>query len=110
MTTTTAPHETALRVSDIAPWRALPVLVAGVFLVVLDFFIVNVAMPSIQHGLNTNASQLEWVVAGYGLTLASSLLTAGRLGDRVGRRRMFSFGVGVFTITSLLCAVATTPE
>jgi EmrB/QacA subfamily drug resistance transporter len=110
MTTTTAPTETIRETSDLPPWRALPVLVAGVFLVVLDFFIVNVAMPSIQQGIGADASQLEWVVAGYGLTLASFLLTAGRIGDGVGRRRMFSLGVAVFTVTSLLCALATTPE
>jgi EmrB/QacA subfamily drug resistance transporter len=108
--TTTATHEKVSETPNIAPWRALPVLVAGVFLVVLDFFIVNVAMPSIQQGLGANASQLEWVVAGYGLTLASCLLTTGRVGDRIGRRRMFSLGVGVFTTTSLLCALATTPD
>ncbi len=109
MTTASSP-EIADEISNTAPWRALPVLVAGVFLVVLDFFIVNVAMPSIQHGLHASASQLEWVVAGYGLTLASFLLTSGRIGDRVGRRKLFSCGVAVFTATSLLCALATTAE
>lgn len=94
----------------VAPWRALPVLVAGVFLVVLDFFIVNVAMPSLQEGLHATSDQLEWVVAGYSLTLAAFLLTAGRVGDKLGRRRMYLWGVTVFTVTSLLCTLADSPE
>jgi EmrB/QacA subfamily drug resistance transporter len=93
-----------------APWRALPVLVAGVFLVVLDFFIVNVAMPSMQEGLGATSRQLEWVVAGYGLSLAAMLLTAGRLGDQFGRRRTYVCGVAVFPVTSLLCTIANSPE
>ncbi|MGB5936006.1 MAG: MFS transporter [Ornithinimicrobium sp.] len=92
------------------PWLALPVLVSGVFLVVLDFFIVNVAMPSMQQDLGSTTGQLEWVVAGYGLSLASLLLTAGRLGDQFGRRRMYVSGVAVFTLSSMVCAVAVSPE
>ena len=63
------------------PWGALPVLLAGAFMVVLDFFIVNVALPSIATDLGAGESSLEWVVAGYGLTFAAFLITAGRLGD-----------------------------
>jgi len=91
------------------PWRALPVLVAGIFLVVLDFFIVNVALPSMQRSLHASAGELEWVVAGYTLTLASFLLTAGRLGDQVGRRRMFLIGIAVFMLASLGCVLALSP-
>jgi EmrB/QacA subfamily drug resistance transporter len=109
MTTSQLPLQ-AGEPASVAPWRALPVLVAGVFLVVLDFFIVNVAMPSMQKGLHATPDQLEWVVAGYGLTLAVFLLTAGRLGDQIGRRRMYCIGVAVFTVTSLACAVAGSPE
>jgi EmrB/QacA subfamily drug resistance transporter len=87
-------------------WLALPVLLAGTCLIVLDFFIVNVAMASMQRDLHAGASAVEWVVAGYGLTFAVFLLAAGRLGDRVGRRRMFASGVGLFTVASLLCGVA----
>src|SRR6478672_2828598 len=79
-------------------WLALPVLLAGTCLIVLDFFIVNVAMASMQRDLHAGASAVEWVVAGYGLTFAVFLLAAGRLGDRVGRRRMFATGVGLFTV------------
>jgi len=87
-------------------WLALPVLLAGTCLIVLDFFIVNVAMASMQRDLHAGATAVEWVVAGYGLTFAVFLLAAGRLGDRIGRRRMFASGVGLFTVASLLCGVA----
>ncbi|WP_426593780.1 MFS transporter [Cellulomonas sp. McL0617] len=91
------------------PWRALPVLVAGVYLVVLDFFIVNVALPSIQADLGADAAALEWVVSGYGLALGATLLTAGRIGDVIGRRRMYGVGVAGFVVASLVCALARTP-
>jgi EmrB/QacA subfamily drug resistance transporter len=89
-------------------WLALPVLLAGTCLIVLDFFIVNVALPSMQAELGAGASALEWVVAGYALTSAVFLLAAGRVGDRIGRRRMFSLGVATFTVASLACGVAPT--
>ena len=62
-------------------------------MVVLDFFIVNVAMPAMQADLHAGTGAIEWVVAGYGLTFATFLITAGRLGDQLGRRRMFSLGL-----------------
>ena len=92
------------------PWRALPVLLAGAVMVVLDFFIVNVAMPSMQAELHASTGAIEWVVAGYGLTFATLLITAGRLGDQLGRRRMFSAGLLLFTLASLACGVSTSPE
>jgi EmrB/QacA subfamily drug resistance transporter len=91
-------------------WAPLPVILAGTFIVVLDFFIVNVALPSIQSGLHASAGAIEWVVAGYGLTTAVLLITAGRLGDRHGRRRVFSAGLALFTLSSALCGVAGTSE
>ena len=69
-------------------WGPLAVLMGGIFLVVLDFFIVNVALPSMATDLGASDSSLEWVVAGYGLTFAAFLITAGRLGDDLGRRRV----------------------
>jgi EmrB/QacA subfamily drug resistance transporter len=78
----------------------------GTFMIVLDFFIVNVALPSIQVGLHASTSQVEWVVAGYGLTLAVFLIAAGRLGDRIGRRRTFALGLWLFVGTSALCGLA----
>jgi EmrB/QacA subfamily drug resistance transporter len=88
------------------PWAALAVLMCGTFMFVLDFFIVNVALPSLRVDLHASASSIEWVVAGYGLTLATFLITAGRLGDQIGRRRMFCAGLALFTLTSAACGVA----
>src|SRR3982751_4304512 len=91
------------------PWSALPVLLAGAFMVVLDFFIVNVALPSIATDLHASESSLEWVVAGYGLAFAAFLITAGRLGDEHGRRRVYAIGLVLFTLASLACGLAPTP-
>ena len=77
-------------------WGPLAVLMGGIFLVVLDFFIVNVALPSLQTDLHASSSGLEWVVAGYGLTFAALLIAAVRLGERWGRRRVYVLGIGVF--------------
>src|SRR6185503_3118627 len=92
-----------------SPWAALPVVLAGTFMVVLDFFIVNVAMPAMQADLHAGTGALEWVVAGYGLTFATLLITAGRLGDQFGRRRMFSTGLALFTLASAACGLAWSP-
>ncbi len=92
-----------------SPWLPLPVVLAGTFMVVLDFFIVNVALPSMQSDLGASNTAVEWVVAGYALTSAIFVITAGRLGDRFGRRRMFSLGLAVFTVASAACGAAGTP-
>jgi EmrB/QacA subfamily drug resistance transporter len=92
-----------------APWAALPVLLIGAFMVVLDFFIVNVALPSIATDLGASDSSLEWVVAGYGLTFAAFLITAGRLGDDLGRRRVYVIGLALFTAASAACGLAPSP-
>ncbi|MGO9498569.1 MAG: MFS transporter, partial [Solirubrobacteraceae bacterium] len=91
-------------------WAALPVLLAGTFMVVLDFFIVNVALPSMQRDLHAGTGAIEWVVAGFALTSAVFLITAARLGDRIGRRRTFSIGLGVFTLASAACGAAGSPS
>jgi EmrB/QacA subfamily drug resistance transporter len=91
-------------------WAPLPVVLTGTFMVVLDFFIVNVALPSMQLGLHASQSSVEWIVAGYALTSAVFLITAGRLGDRIGRRRAFSLGLALFTISSAVCGAASGPE
>ena len=90
-------------------WAALPVLLVGTFMVVLDFFIVNVALPSMQRNLHAGTGAIEWVVAGFALTSAVFLITAARLGDRIGRRRTFSIGLGLFTLASAACGAAGTP-
>jgi EmrB/QacA subfamily drug resistance transporter len=94
---------------NLTPWAALPVLLAGAFMVVLDFFIVNVALPSIATDLGAGESSLEWVVAGYGLSFAAFLITAGRLGDDLGRRRVYTIGLALFTLASLACGLAPSP-
>lgn len=96
---------TALPVSR-AGWPTLLLLLSGTFMVVLDFFIVNVALPSIQHDLKATDSALQLVVAGYGLANAAGLITGGRLGDLFGRRRMFMVGLLLFTLASAACGLA----
>jgi EmrB/QacA subfamily drug resistance transporter len=90
-------------------WLPLPVVLSGTFMVVLDFFIVNVALPSMQSDLHASDGAIEWVVAGYALTAAIFLVTAGRLGDRLGHRRMFALGLALFTLASAACGAASTP-
>jgi EmrB/QacA subfamily drug resistance transporter len=107
-------HELAPRLPRTArllshQWAALAVVLTGTFMVVLDFFIVNVAMPAMQSDLHAGTGAIEWVVAGYGLTFATFLITAGRLGDQLGRRRMFSLGLALFTLASAACGLAPSP-
>ncbi|THA78970.1 MFS transporter [Streptomyces sp. A0642] len=86
----------------------LPTVLAGVFITVLDFFIVNVAIPSTQRDLHAGPTATEWVVAGYALAYGSGLILGGRLGDVHGRRRMFSLGTALFTLASVACGLAPT--
>ena len=90
-------------------WAALVIVLTGTFMVTLDFFIVNVAIPSMQRELRANSGEIQLVVAGYGLALAAGLITAGRLGDIFGRRRIFALGLALFTLTSVVCGVSPTP-
>jgi len=89
---------------------ALLVMLSGTFMVVLDFFIVNVALPSIQRDLHAGAGALQWVVIGYGLTAAAALITGGRLGDIHGRRRVFMCGLALFSVASAVCGFARSAE
>jgi EmrB/QacA subfamily drug resistance transporter len=90
-------------------WLPLPVVLAGTFMIVLDFFIVNVALPSMQSELGASDTAIEWVIAGYALTSAIFVISAARVGDRFGRRRVFSLGLALFTLASAACGVAATP-
>src|ERR1700722_15319114 len=92
-----------------AKWAPLAVILCGTFVFVLDFFVVDVALPSIQRDLGAGPGAIEWVVAGFGLTSASFLGCGGRLGDHYGRRRCFSIGLAVFVATSVVCALAPDP-
>jgi EmrB/QacA subfamily drug resistance transporter len=89
-------------------WTLLAVTVAT-FMLLLDITVVNVALPSIREDLDASFTDLQWVVDAYALTLAALVLTAGSLADRFGRRRLFAIGLGIFTVASLLCALATDP-
>ncbi|TWF74446.1 MFS transporter [Pseudonocardia hierapolitana] len=81
-------------------------LLLGAALNVIDFFIVNVALPTIDADLEASSATLEMVVAGYGIAFAVLLVLGGRLGDAFGRRRMFRIGLSAFTVTSLVCGLA----
>ena len=87
-------------------WAALYVLCAGMLMIVLDVTVVNVALPSIQEQLHFSSAALAWVVNAYLISFGGLLLLAGRLGDLVGRRRVFLAGIGLFTLASLLCGIA----
>ena len=87
-------------------WWTLAAVAFGLFMIMLDNTIVNVALPSIERDLNMSISSLEWVVTAYALTFAALLITGGKLGDYYGRRRMFTVGLAVFTLASLACGFA----
>ncbi len=90
-------------------WWTLVLITIATFMLLLDITVVNVALPDIQRDLHASLSSLQWVVDAYSLMLAATLLTAGSLGDRLGRRRVFSIGFGVFTGASFLCGIAGEP-
>ena len=87
-------------------WKALAVLGIAYLMVVLDVSIVNVALPSIQTDLNFAPENLQWVISGYALTFGGLLLLGGRIGDLLGRRKLFMIGLGLFAATSLLAALS----
>ena len=91
-------------------WLALIVLCLGDLLIVLDISIVNVALPSIREDLGFSEASLAWVLNAYTLTFGGFMLLAGRLGDLFGHRRVFVLGVGLFTLASLACGLATSQE
>lgn len=91
-------------------WIALYVLCAGMLMIVLDGTVVNVALPTIQDDLGFTSSNLAWVVNAYMIAFGGLLLFAGRMGDLVGRRRMFLSGLAVFGAASLLCGLAPSQE
>jgi EmrB/QacA subfamily drug resistance transporter len=97
--------------ADLDPhrWAALAVLLTGSFLAPLDFFIVNVAMPSITTGLGARAADIQLVISGYAVVYAVFLITGGRLGDIFGRKSIFLIGLGGFALASALCGLAWSP-
>jgi EmrB/QacA subfamily drug resistance transporter len=87
-------------------WWTLGAVSLGLFMIMLDNTVVNVALPSIERDLGMSLSQLEWVVTGYALTFAAFMLTGGKLADLLGRRLVFVAGLAVFTAASLACGLA----
>jgi EmrB/QacA subfamily drug resistance transporter len=90
-------------------WRVLIVVCLAVFMLLLDITVVNVALPEIDKELNTSFTDLQWVVDAYALTLAATMLNAGSLGDRLGRKRVFLVAIALFTAASALCGAAQSP-
>ena len=91
-------------------WWTLGAVAFGLFMMMLDNTIVNVALPAIARDLQIGISELQWVVNGYALTFAVIMLTGGKLADMLGRRRIFIVGLAIFTLSSLACGLATSPE
>ena len=88
-------------------WRAFALLAVAYFMTAVDMLIVNVALPTIGGKLHFGASDLQWVVTAYAITFGGFLLLGGRMADLLGRRRMFTAGLALFTAASLACALAT---
>jgi EmrB/QacA subfamily drug resistance transporter len=91
-------------------WWTLGAVSFGLFMIMLDNTVVNVALPSIEHDLGARLSELEWIVSGYALTFAALMLTGGKLADLFGRRLVFVAGLAVFAGSSLACALAPSPD
>ena len=87
-------------------WWTLVAVCTGVFMLLLDITIVNVALPDIQHELSATLPDVQWVIDAYALSLAALLLTAGSLADLFGRRRVFAIGLVIFTLGSVACGAA----
>ncbi|GGG04781.1 MFS transporter [Rhodococcoides trifolii] len=88
-------------------WQALIVLLLGMFIALLDTTIVNVALPTIRVSLDASEATLSWIISGYALAFGLALITAGRVGDRVGHKWVFFTGLALFTAASLACGLAT---
>jgi EmrB/QacA subfamily drug resistance transporter len=92
--------------ADRGRWIALVVLCVGMLMIILDSTIVNVSLPSIQRDLHFSQTNLAWVVNAYLITFGGLLLLAGRIGDLIGRRRVFLAGLALFTTASLVCGLS----
>jgi EmrB/QacA subfamily drug resistance transporter len=95
---------------DARKWWTLAAVAFGLFMIMLDNTVVNVALPSIAADLQIGLSELEWIVTGYALTFASLMLTGGKLADLLGRRLIFIVGLAIFTLSSLVCGLAGSGE
>ncbi len=90
-------------------WWTLLVVSVATFMLLLDITVVNTALPAIQEDLNASFTELQWVIDAYTLALAALVLTAGSLADRLGRRRVFAIGLGIFSVSSLAAGLAPDP-
>src|ERR687891_651938 len=97
---------TRLLASENRKWWTLGAVSFGLFMIMLDNTVVNVALPSIQRDLGVGLSELQWIVTGYALTFAALMLTGGKLADHYGRRLIFVVGLAIFTLASLACGLA----
>ena len=88
-------------------WWTLITVSVATFMLLLDITVVNTALPAIEEDLNASFTDLQWVIDAYTLSLAALVLTAGSLADRLGRRRVFGVGLGIFTVASLAAGLAT---
>lgn len=104
------PEVPAPPAGDPRRWQALAVLLTGAFLPIIDFNVVNLALPAIRDDLGANSSEVQFVISAYAATYAVFLITGGRLGDLYGRQRMFTLGVAGFTLASVLCGTAWSPS
>jgi EmrB/QacA subfamily drug resistance transporter len=91
-------------------WWTLGAVSFGLFMIMLDNTVVNVALPSIQRDLGVGLSELEWIVSGYALTFAALMLIGGKLADAYGRRLIFVLGIVIFTLASLACGMASSGD
>ncbi len=91
-------------------WLILPVLLVAMFMAQFDLYVVNIAVPLLQHALHADQGALELIVGGYAFTYASGLVIGGKLGDLFGHRRLFLSGMVAFIATSLLCGLAQSPS
>src|ERR671919_423442 len=91
-------------------WFTLAAVSFGLFMIMLDNTVVNVALPAIQSDLQADLSELQWVVTGYALTFAALMLIGGKVADAFGRRLIFVVGIAIFTVASLLCGLADSGE
>ncbi|HEU4399777.1 MAG TPA: MFS transporter [Actinomycetota bacterium] len=108
-TASTRDPRAAAEDADPRRWVALAVVLIAGFMQLVDISIVNVAIPSVQRDLDATYSQIQWVLAGYQLAFAVTLITGGRLGDIFGRKRLFMLGMAGFTLASALCGLAQSP-
>ncbi|HLM97197.1 MAG TPA: MFS transporter, partial [Acidimicrobiales bacterium] len=90
-------------------WWTLVAVCGATFMLLVDITIVQVALPTMQRSLHASFSDLQWVISAYALSLAALILTQGALADKFGRKRIFIFGLAVFTLASAACGLSHTP-